>query len=141
MKITLLNINGKVGLWKYCTSDAFLHTCQDIPILNDNTGIFTKIQTARAFVTLACILSGISMLSLIASAFMGDQVHKRFLWIIKGLCSASIVVGIVSVAIAAASLKHNALSSQISIEYATILAITAVIMNVIGTIVAIFIRK
>ncbi|CAF3909343.1 unnamed protein product, partial [Rotaria sp. Silwood1] len=138
-----------IGLWRYCASLSNIKTCQDISSQLENiaTDVYHRIRAAEAFVTLACILSGISTFCLFVCALMGDNVHQILLWTSKGLAFSSFIMGTVGVALGISAILSNPITNQsvitvtITMGAASFVGIAAILINLVGAIIAVFIRK
>lgn len=137
------------GLWRYCISVLSVKKCQDISSHPENfdSGSYSRIQAAVGLITAACVLSGISTFCLLACAILGDNAHKILLLIMKLLVFASFILGTIGVALGIYTVVKNPLADQsyisitISLGAAALLGIAACIINLIGAIIALFIRK
>jgi hypothetical protein len=130
-------------MWKLCGSTAYEKVCADYTCIsrNDNSGTCSKLSAAKAFVTLACILSGISALCLFACIVTTDNIHRMLLLAAKGLVFASLITGIIGVAVgisATTDLANTLFKS--SLGAAAIIGIVALIINLSGAIVALLVK-
>ncbi|CAF1454829.1 unnamed protein product [Rotaria sordida] len=148
-KYKITGIESTIGLWQYCAFVSNVKTCQSISseLESFDADTYHKIQAAEAFVTLACIMSGISTCCLLACALMGDNVHQILLWTSKGLAFSSFIMGTVGIALGIYAIFNNRLTNQlftqltITLGAASCIGIAAIVINLVGAIIAVFMRK
>lgn len=120
-----------VGLWKQCSGDA----CKDINC--DQQQIFCpKLNAARAFMTLVCIITPFAVCCLI---FIGltDQLNSVFLLISKGLATICFVFGLIGMVV---GLVATISGTNNGVGPAGAVSIVGVILNLLGSIVTGIIR-
>jgi len=111
--------------------------CEDLlcPSENFTSSFCSKTLAARVFLTLSCILSGISgTLSIIYCAISGDKIHRRLLLTEKGLAFASLIMGIIGVALGISAAMTVEINTKLRLGDAAIIGIAAVGINLIGAI-------
>ncbi|CAF1300647.1 unnamed protein product [Rotaria magnacalcarata] len=117
------------GLWQTCSAGS----CTK---LDDFLSIDSKLQAARAFMTLACIVTPFAAGCLIFVIVM-NKFESLFLWIGKCLSSVSFIFGLIGMA---TGISYFNSSSVVTLGAAAGVSIVGVILNFIGAIVAGFIR-
>lgn len=95
---------------------------------------------ARAFVTIACILSALSVLCLVAWTVIRTELNRIVLIVGKVLPLVSLIAGIIGVAVGIAFIVQSPSEILFKISDAAVLGITAVAGNIIGAILALMIR-
>ena len=129
------------GLWQGCASTSIAKVCLDIcPVTSYDSGPCPKTIAARAFVTLACILSGISALCLFACAVTGDNTNRTLLLAGKGLVFVCLVMGIIGVAVGISGAIDIGAANKLDVGAAAIIGIVALIFNLGGAIVSLLIK-
>jgi hypothetical protein len=126
------------GLWRACLSTEDETTCRELPKtcsqeLPENLPACNKMMVARAFVTIACIISGLSALCLFARAMIESASRRIIIMISKVLPIVSFIAGVIGVAFGIAYILST---NGAKILEAAILGITAVAINTIGSILA-----
>ncbi|CAF3411066.1 unnamed protein product [Rotaria socialis] len=122
--------NGySTGLWQTCYSGQ----CSQ---LDNSSPIDSKLQAARAFMTLACIVTPFAAGCLMFVIVM-NKFESLFLWIGKGLSSVSFIFGLIGMA---TGISYFNSSSSVSLGAAAGVSIVGVILNFIGAIAAGFIQ-
>ena len=126
------------GLWRACVSMESETTCGELPktcsdALPEALPVCSKMLVARAFLTIACIISGLSVLFLFARAMMESTARKIIIMISKILPVVSFIAGIIGVAV---GINYILSSNGGKIREAAILGITAVAFNAIGSMMA-----
>ncbi|CAF3117039.1 unnamed protein product [Rotaria sp. Silwood2] len=141
-KFTYESTEITTGLWRICSSAPNIKTCVAIscPSESDETSFCSKILTARAFVTLACILSGISAICLVVYAIQGDKTPRILLLATKGLVFACLIMGIIGVAVGINATVSGDSLIKLDFGAAAIIGIVAIIINFIGAIITALIR-
>jgi hypothetical protein len=140
------SIKASAGLWRSCGSISGNTICSDLPsscslVIGESAGICHKMMAARAFVTIACIISGISAICLFACALQIINQNQRVIMISKALAIGSFVMGVIGLAIGIAVTTYTGiLPIKASLSVAAILAIVAVVTNLLGTVLAMMIR-
>jgi hypothetical protein len=135
------------GLWQSCESYLGVKTCDNVQCPSDNydndSGFCSKILASRAFVTLACIMSGIAAICLFSFAVTRENTNGILLLATKGLVFACVIAGIIGVAIGAnATLSlSDDIGASLNLGAAAAIGIVAIIINFFGGIAAIFIKK
>jgi hypothetical protein len=133
------------GLWQFCETYQGSKTCDTIqcPGNGYDSGFCSKILASRAFVTLACIMSGIAAICLFSFAVTRENTNGILLLATKGLVFACVIAGIIGVAVGANVTVSIDDGSGLSFNLgaAAIVGIVAIIINFVGGIAAIFIQK
>ncbi len=133
-----------IGLWRTCSPITNLgQVCVSVgcPPSEGDTGSFcSKILAARAFVTLACIMSGISTLLLFISVATSDNAKQILLMAAKGLAFACLVMGIIGVAVAINGTTETALETKLDWGASAIIGIIAIVLNLCGAIATVLIK-
>lgn len=127
----------KAGLWRVCGQTNFgFYACGEY-ICNQLGGGLTrscdKIQAARAFVTIACILSGIAALCLLAQLVDSIGDNRLIGLISKFLPLTSLIAGVIGFAVGVAFILGD---FKLTFGAAAILAVVALVTNLIGMILA-----
>jgi hypothetical protein len=94
-------------------------------------------MVARAFVTTACIMSGLSVLCLFLCAIINKDSKRSIIIISKVLTNVSLIAGVIGVGVGLAYVTSEA---GAKIKEAAILGIIAMIINTIGALVVLAIR-
>ena len=134
---------SKVGLWKGCLSIAGITACYDIECTtaDDNRSLCSKALAGRAFMTLACILSGICAICLFVYAVVSDKVPKIMLIASKVLAFITLIMGIIGVGVGGSITQTlNEAGAGYSLGASAIVGIIAVIINLGGAIASLFIQ-
>jgi len=133
-----------IGLWKNCTTIMDLEQqCFSVKCPQndgDTTDFCNKILAARAFVILACIMSGISALFLFSIGATSDNKKQIALMAAKGLAFACLIMGIIGVAVAINGTTETARATKLNWGAAAILGIIAIILNLCGAIATVLIK-
>ncbi|UJR23440.1 hypothetical protein I4U23_026445 [Adineta vaga] len=133
------------GIWRQCifTESEDDIPCADISCPSENLPSSTcnKILAARAFVILACILSGVSgTLSIIYCAMSGDKRLRRLLLTKKALAIGSLITGIIGVALGISATMTIQSDATLRLSDAAFIGIAAIGANLLGVIVTILIK-
>ena len=132
------------GLWQSCSSYLGTQTCvaYQCPIDGDTTDFCGKIYAGRAFVTLACIMSGLITICLYSFAVTRDKTHHILLLATKGLGFACLVMGIIGVAVGATATQSLGEGGiNLNLGAGAIIGIIAILVNFGGAIAALFVTK
>ncbi|CAF1529840.1 unnamed protein product [Rotaria sp. Silwood1] len=131
-----------IGLWRLCISDSDIKTCFDLEcsLTSEESSTCRKIIAARAFVTLACILSGISIICLIIYTMKRDSTFAMLLLVTKGLVVACLIMGIIGVAVGIDATVNIGGLIKLDLGAAAAIGIVAIILNFIGTIITLLIK-
>jgi hypothetical protein len=140
----LEGFEGTVGLWQRCGTSPVPKFCDSIPCPSEESGaasLCSKILAARAFMTLACIISGITAVCSFACAVTKDNTNRILLLATKGLVFVCLVMGIIGVAVGSnATVNPGGDIIKFRLGAAAIVGIVAIIINFGGAIVALFIQ-
>ncbi|UJR12094.1 hypothetical protein I4U23_016272 [Adineta vaga] len=130
-----------MGLWRSCQSVPGFKECVSIPCPSPDapSGSCGKIMTARAFVTLVCITSAISALFLFLFGRMIDSENRLVLLIIKCLVVASLVMGIIGVAVGINGTTTFGGIAALKVGAGGAMGIVAIILNFFGLIATLLI--
>ncbi len=128
-----------VGLWGRCiTTDGQLE-CADGFLTTPNR--YAMIISARVFVTIACILSSFSILSILLILLVKPDSKRILTLLTKVFTIGSLIAGILGVAIAIIFvLKDDQSKLAFVIGVSGILGIIAVVFNLAGTIASFLIN-
>ncbi|CAF5086136.1 unnamed protein product, partial [Rotaria magnacalcarata] len=131
-----------IGLWRACISingptkcgniisDCELYRGQAIQRCH-------KMIAARAFVTIACILSALSAVCIFTYIIIQTETNQILFMISKVLPILSFIAGIIGLAVGIAFITS---SDSVKLSSATFVDIVAVAINVIGAILAVLVR-
>ncbi len=132
------------GLWQLCSTTPDTKSCDSIKCPSEVSGdasFCSKILAARAFMTLACIISGITAIWSFACAVTKDNINRILILGTKGLVFVCLVMGIIGVAVGSnASLNFGGGELELKLGAAAIVGIIAIIINFGGAIAALFIK-
>ncbi|CAF1463924.1 unnamed protein product [Rotaria sordida] len=131
------------GLWRSCVTVSNMKQCVAItcPSENDEIGFCSKILVARAFVTISCVLSGISAICLLVYTIIGDSAPRVLLLVAKGLVLACLIMGIIGVAVGINAKIDTGSEVKLQLGAAAIIGIVAIIINFFGIIATLSIRQ
>ncbi len=111
------------------------------PSASFQTGFCNKILSARAFLTLACILSGIATTaSIISCAVTGDTTPRLLLLTTKILAFACLLTGIIGVALGVNATMTAASDIKLRLGDAAIIGIVGIGINLIGAIATLLVK-
>jgi hypothetical protein len=135
----------KIGLWQSCETDPNIgQVCVGItcPQQDDTTNICSRLLAARAFVTLACIISGFSALLLFACVATGDNTRRILLIAGKALAFVCLVMGIIGIAVGinVTTDTNGEFGIQLSWGASAIIGVIAIVLNFFGAIVSVLIK-
>jgi hypothetical protein len=125
------------GLWQYCGSVNSMSACVSMDSVVLPSNINAQMLAARAFITIACILSGIATVCVVVCGFVKEDSSGILVRLAKVLPFATLVGGIIGVAV---GIVYAIPSSVLRIGVASILGIIALVFNLIGAIVVLFIK-
>jgi hypothetical protein len=135
---TIVDSSGNgftLGLWQECvslsgSSVCAAFDCSAVSQYSASSGC-SQYLAARAFMTLACIMSALSAICLVVYIFIGDKIPSIILLATKILVGVSLLTGIIGVGVGI-----NATSSGIgaSVGAAAIVGIVGLILNLAGSI-------
>jgi hypothetical protein len=123
-----------LGLWKICLTRSGQSLCISLSCDNfkyDSSGQCTKMIFARSLITVACISSGIAALFLLMFLIQGANPKPGLLRLSKGFPFGSLLTAIIGTGTGIAFATYQ---SELSVSVAAILAIIAIIANLIGAI-------
>ncbi len=135
-------------MWRLCkwdsdAPDSYKWACEDGAggILQS----YTKMVAARLFITMASILSTLSILSIISILLVDANSKQRMALTTKFLSIGSLVVGIISLGLGINYVitlidGETDPTEKVQIYTASILAILAVVFNLIGAIATLMIK-
>ncbi|CAF3435174.1 unnamed protein product [Rotaria socialis] len=135
-----------IGLWRGCASILQLTACSNLlsscTLRNgESLPLCQKMMAARAFVTIACIISGASAVCLFAYILQSINKYQKVLIISKILTFSSLVTGVIGIALGIVFATDNGgLPIKKSVSVGAILAILAVAMNLIGAVLSLLVR-
>ena len=125
-----------IGLWRCCFSMDGESVCEGWPMKNLLRSALLKIQSARAFITIACILSAFTTLCSLACAFIEGNSRKMLIKTVKLLSFTTLVGGIIGVAV---GITFAMPDGRFQIAVASIISIVALVFNLLGAIATIII--
>jgi len=132
------------GLWQSCETSPDTKSCVSVKCpseVSGSTSVCSKILAARAFMTLACIISGIAAICSFACAVTKDSTNRILLLGTKGLVFLCLVMGIIGVAVGINATLNSGLDEiGFKLGAAAIVGIVAIIINFGGAIAALFIK-
>ncbi|CAF1347674.1 unnamed protein product [Adineta steineri] len=131
------------GIWTYCITYSGSSTCNAIncPAATDDNGVCSRLMASRAFMTLVCILSGITAICLIICAFIDEKISRILLLVGKVLAFVCLIMGIIGVATGGSA--QQVLwqgTNQLNFTAGFGLGIVAIIINIVGFIVSLFVK-
>ncbi|CAF1157714.1 unnamed protein product [Adineta steineri] len=135
--------NITYGLWRWCNSTTDDTTCADISCPSEDfpSSFCNKILAARAFITLACILSGFcGTLSVIYCAISGERSARPLILTKKCLAVACLIMGIIAIAIGISATMTAQNGFKLRLGVAAILGIVGVGINLIGTVIILSVK-
>ncbi|CAF3740713.1 unnamed protein product [Rotaria sp. Silwood1] len=133
------------GLWKVCVGAGAKPSCANVDCSMLSSARCSKMKVARAFITIACILSALAALCALICVFLSPELGKPLSIVTKILPFATLIAGIIGVAVDIA-LAFDFFSEQIglwnkkTVGAAGIMMIVALVLNLFGAIAAIFIQ-
>ena len=127
-------IHYTTGLWKSCMIASGHTECDDYTCSSGNSSC-GKILAARAFVTIACILSIISAVSLFVSLVASDRLRSMLLLVGKLLAWICLIAGIIGVAIGIDTLTRYE-SERVPWGASSIIGVIALVVNAVGAVVS-----
>ena len=127
------------GLWRIClfTGDENEIPCSDIlcPSENLSSSTCAKIRAGGAFIAITCVFSGIGgLLCIVYCAMSGGKKLRKLILTQKVLALASLVTGMIGVALGLAGTMGIPSVPNLEIGDAAIIAIAAVVSNLIGAV-------
>ncbi|UJR15553.1 hypothetical protein I4U23_002492 [Adineta vaga] len=138
------SVSRKIGLWQFCFSIYDDSNCDSVECSsnNGNAGLCSRIVAGRAFMTLACILSGICTICLFICAVLGENVHRLVLVGSEILAFVCVILGIIGVGVGGSiSTLLSGNGIQYSFGAAAIIGVIAIIINLAGAILTLFIKQ
>lgn len=137
------NVESNTGLWRACVSIGDERICSNLRstcsgLSGDDLGFCSKMLASRAFLTIACIISGLSALCLIAYALISTDSNQAITLLSKIIPLVSFVAGLIGIAVGIAFITDPLLKFKLSA--AAIVGIIAVVINAIGAIFAFMIQ-
>ncbi|CAF1502116.1 unnamed protein product [Adineta steineri] len=143
-QLTVEGETGAYGLWKICGSGPGVKECISIkcPAATGDSSFCSKILAGRAFITLACILSGITTIFLFICAVIDEKISRILSLAAKVLAFVCVIMGIIGVGTGGSTLKTLSVGDfKFSFGAAFIIGIVAIIINLVGAITSIFIKQ
>ncbi|CAF3822054.1 unnamed protein product [Rotaria magnacalcarata] len=132
------------GLWKSCTSTRSGKTCLKVSCMlkkSNETSFCSKIQAARIFITLACILSGISTICFVIRVLLSEKITGILILAPKALAIPCLLIGCIGVPIGINTCINTIYGMEFNLGNAAIIGIIAVFMNFFGIIAISLIRR
>ncbi|CAF1415039.1 unnamed protein product, partial [Adineta steineri] len=125
------------GLWRECLPGPNVIICGPLRCPGGIYGpdFCGRIFAGRAFMTLACILSGITTISLFICAFTDVGKNRILLLITKASAFVCLIMGIIGVGVGGSIIQILSEGSvKFSLGAASTLGIIAIIINLVGAI-------
>ncbi|CAF4226642.1 unnamed protein product [Adineta steineri] len=144
VQLTVEGETAAYGLWKICGSGPGVKECVSIKCsaATGDSSFCSKILAGRAFMTLACIFSGITTICLFICAFIDGKISRILSLAAKVLAFVCLMMGIISVGTGGSTLKTLSVGDfKFSFGAAFIIGIVAIIINLVGAITSIFIKQ
>ncbi|CAF3992774.1 unnamed protein product [Adineta steineri] len=144
VQITTGSYTSTYGLWKICASSLSVTECVPVKCSTaiGDSSFCSRILAGRAFMTLACILSGITSICLFICAFIDEKTSRILLLIAKALAFICLIMGIISVAAGGSTIQTLSQDGvKCNLSAASILGIIAIIINLVGVIASFFIKQ
>ncbi|CAF1460026.1 unnamed protein product [Adineta ricciae] len=129
------------GLWRTCVTSVGTTVCGDFKCVSgsDTAGACERVMAGRAFMTLACILSGICTIAFFIFGAMKDRHHRLLLLFFKVLGFVCLVMGSIGVGVGGSILQVlNEKADVFRLGAAAILGIIAVAFNLVAAVAALF---
>ncbi|CAF1114504.1 unnamed protein product [Adineta steineri] len=121
------------GLWKVCNTVEGTKICLNAPLKTDS-----ETMSMRAFIIICCILSPLSVVSILSILYNEDLKKKMFFWA-KCLAVTTLVCGIIGVAIGINEVvKSKDRGGKMGVS--CILAITALVLNLASAVTTFFLE-
>ena len=130
-----IGIKGLTGLWRVCFEAGGQSSCQSIPCSSEDINC-GELYAARAFVTLACIVSGLLTVGICINALKGEDRNEKIWRGIKACAFSCFGMGIIGISIGI----HETTGDGVSWGPASFLAILSIILNLVGAIVIVLIK-
>ncbi|CAF1187018.1 unnamed protein product [Adineta steineri] len=138
-----LGITDTYGLWQACRTYSTTSSCGNIncPASSNDNGYCGRLMAGRAFMTLACIFSGIAAICLLVCAFADEKISRILTIAGKVLAFVCVIMGIIGVATGGSAQQvlwqgYN----QLNLTAGFGLGIVAFIINLVGAIVSLFVK-
>ncbi|CAF1069151.1 unnamed protein product [Adineta steineri] len=138
-----LGVTDTYGLWQACRTYSTTSTCANIncPASGNDNGYCGRLMAGRAFMTLACIFSGIAAICLLVCAFADEKISRILTIAGKVLAIVCVIMGIIGVATGGSA--QQVLwqgTNQLNFTAGFGLGIVAIIINIVGFIVSLFVK-
>ena len=132
-----------IGLWKSCVKFNSKTTCANFACVGSHGGICDKIKAARAFMTLACLVSGVAVILLITMIVLNKSINSLFLLIIKILPIVCLLMGIIGVGLGADGTRSfgSLGTKKLSLGPAAIVGIIGILINLVAAILTFLIKN
>ena len=134
------------GLWKVCldgsVSSSTRTECANIRCSTKDSAsdACVKLLYARIMITAACIFTPIAAILLVLFIQKQELFNRSTSITMKALIVGSLLAGILGLSLGINGITGNA-KGAVKIGYAAIFAIVAVLLNFLGTIAGLFMRK
>lgn len=135
----------RYGLWEWCdvsyengTTECRQFKCPDVA--NDENEVCGKIIAARAFVTLACIFSGLSIIFFCISAATNGKTRFVLLLIGKFLTFFSLIMSIIGVAIGIIGSMDILAETDFKWGGCPVIAIIGIAINFLAALVSLLVQ-
>ncbi|CAF4186113.1 unnamed protein product [Adineta steineri] len=95
-------------------------------------------MAARVFIIICCILAPLSVISILSNIFVNEKLKKRIYLLPKILATASFINGIIAVRLGIGMAEDVIKIRNAVIGESCILAIVALVLNLIGAVITCF---
>jgi hypothetical protein len=138
------SVTATVGLWGACTKSMYSNNqtiCGEFGLVAFNWQNYAKLLGSRVFVTIACIFSSFSILS-VSLILLVNADSKRIAALFTIVFSiGSLIAGIIGFALGITFvLQSNEFDLSLKIGASSIIAIIALVFNILGTIASFIIK-
>ena len=131
-----------VGLWQTCAQLSETKVCNRLSCPSGSGSICGKIHAARAFMTLACIVSAFAVVLLLLMIFAKNSINNLLLMVSKILPFICLLMGILGVALGTSATTGSQFEDgyQLELGAAAIVGIVALVINFAAGVMAFFIK-
>ncbi|CAF1482384.1 unnamed protein product [Adineta steineri] len=143
-QITIGSYTYAYGLWQYCTTYSGSSTCANIncPSATGDNDYCSRILASRAFMTIACILSGITTICLFICECIDKKISRILSLAAKVLAFVCVIMGIVGVGTGGSAIRLlSQNTNQLNFSTGFALGVVAIVINLVGAIVSLFIKQ
>ncbi|UJR15554.1 hypothetical protein I4U23_002493 [Adineta vaga] len=143
-KISIEDGTERSGLWRACTTYPYRSECHALacPAHRDDAGFCKRIIAGRAFMTLACIISGVITICFLISAAISDRYNRLLLVPAKILGFVCLIMGIIGVGVGGSiSQLLRQSGNEFTFGVGAIVGVVAIIINFFGAIIVLFAKE